>query len=116
MLILTKKGRFFLPDFIAISLLASNIMVSNQGVNTPPPLPIENIRSLKYGVDDGARTHDDRNHNPGLYQLSYAHHNFYMLAYKFGTPGRIRTCYPRLRRPMLYPSELQAQNFKTCFT
>ncbi len=24
-------------------------------------------------------------------------------------PGRIRTCYPRLRRPMLYPSELRAQ-------
>ncbi len=27
------------------------------------------------GVDDGARTHDGRNHNPGLYQLSYVHHN-----------------------------------------
>ena len=27
------------------------------------------------GVNDGARTHDNRNHNPGLYQLSYAHHN-----------------------------------------
>ena len=26
------------------------------------------------GVDDGTRTHDGRNHNPGLYQLSYAHH------------------------------------------
>ncbi len=26
------------------------------------------------GVDDGARTHDNRNHNPGLYQLSYTHH------------------------------------------
>ena len=26
------------------------------------------------GVGDGARTHDHRNHNPGLYQLSYAHH------------------------------------------
>ena len=25
------------------------------------------------GVDDGARTHDNRNHNPGLYQLSYVH-------------------------------------------
>jgi hypothetical protein len=24
-------------------------------------------------VDDGTRTHDDRNHNPGLYQLSYTH-------------------------------------------
>jgi hypothetical protein len=27
------------------------------------------------GVDDGTRTHDDWNHNPGLYQLSYTHHN-----------------------------------------
>jgi hypothetical protein len=27
------------------------------------------------GVGDGARTRDNRNHNPGLYQLSYAHHN-----------------------------------------
>jgi hypothetical protein len=25
-------------------------------------------------VNDGARTHDNRNHNPGLYQLSYIHH------------------------------------------
>ena len=27
----------------------------------------------KFGVADGARTHDNRNHNPGLYQLSYSH-------------------------------------------
>jgi hypothetical protein len=26
------------------------------------------------GVNDGTRTHDDRIHNPGLYQLSYVHH------------------------------------------
>ena len=26
------------------------------------------------GVIDGVRTHDNRNHNPGLYQLSYDHH------------------------------------------
>jgi hypothetical protein len=25
-------------------------------------------------VDDGTRTHDGRDHNPGLYQLSYVHH------------------------------------------
>jgi hypothetical protein len=24
-------------------------------------------------VDDGTRTHDNRDHNPGLYQLSYVH-------------------------------------------
>jgi hypothetical protein len=29
-----------------------------------------------FGVADGARTHDNRNHNPGLYQLSYSHHWF----------------------------------------
>ena len=29
---------------------------------------------LNSGVADGARTHDHRNHNPGLYQLSYSHH------------------------------------------
>ena len=27
-----------------------------------------------YGVDDGTRTHDTRNHNPMLYQLNYIHH------------------------------------------
>ena len=27
------------------------------------------------GVDDGTRTRDNRNHNPGLYQLSYVHHS-----------------------------------------
>ena len=30
------------------------------------------------------------------------------LADKVGTPDRIRTCDPRLRRPMLYPAELRA--------
>ena len=29
---------------------------------------------LEDGVADGTRTHDNRNHNPGLYQLSYSHH------------------------------------------
>ena len=27
------------------------------------------------GVANGTRTHDNRDHNPGLYQLSYSHHN-----------------------------------------
>ncbi len=68
-------------------------------------------------MDDGTRTHDDRNHNPGLYQLSYAHHCATLLgvalvktypAFGYGAPGRTRTCNPRLRRPMLYPVELRA--------
>jgi hypothetical protein len=29
--------------------------------------------AVLFGVADGARTHDNRNHNPGLYQLSYSH-------------------------------------------
>ncbi len=29
---------------------------------------------IDIGVADGTRTHDNRNHNPGLYQLSYSHH------------------------------------------
>ena len=33
-----------------------------------------------------------------------------MLPAHIGTPGRTRTCYPRLRRPMLYPNELRAHN------
>jgi hypothetical protein len=56
-------------------------------------------------VDDGDRTHDNRDHNPGLYQLSYVHHRLHRAA---GAPGRTRTCDPRLRRPMLYPPELRA--------
>ena len=71
----------------------------------------------KFGVDDGARTHDRRNHNPELYQLSYAHHCsgcvFYpvlkpLVRPTYGAPGRTRTCNPRLRRPVLYPVELRA--------
>ncbi len=66
------------------------------------------LETLKViGVNDGARTRDDRNHNPGLYQLSYAHHNVDTLRNN-GTLDRSRTCDPRLRRPMLYPAELQA--------
>ena len=28
---------------------------------------------MQFGVADGTRTHDDQNHNLGLYQLSYSH-------------------------------------------
>ena len=30
---------------------------------------------LKNGATNGARTHDNRDHNPGLYQLSYSRHS-----------------------------------------
>ncbi len=54
------------------------------------------------GVRNGARTHDNRNHNPGLYQLSYSHHT--VLFFVDGVPYRIRTCDPLLRRQSRYPS------------
>ena len=61
------------------------------------------------GVDDGTRTHDNRNHNPGLYQLSYVHHwEMPGRLDRFGAPGETRTHNPRLRRPVLYPVELRA--------
>ena len=44
--------------------------------------------SRSRGVGDGARTHDTRNHNPVLCQLSYTHHN--------GLPARKVLC---LRAP-----------------
>ena len=34
----------------------------------------QEAQDAENGVDDGTRTHDSRDHNPGLYQLSYAHH------------------------------------------
>ena len=42
------------------------------------------------GVTDGARTHDNRNHNPGLYQLSYGHHSCLYRVYQL---SRKATCY-----------------------
>lgn len=32
------------------------------------------LKMQQMGVDDGTRTRDNWNHNPGLYQLSYNHH------------------------------------------
>ena len=65
-----------------------------------------------YGVGNGARTHDPRNHNPMLCQLSYTHHlralNDMRRSEKFGTPEGTRTPDPLLRRQLLYPPELQA--------
>lgn len=44
------------------------------------PLSRKCLISFEFGgVADGTRTHDNRNHNPGLYQLSYSHHIFLAL-------------------------------------
>ena len=74
-------------------------------------LPISPLPQLWtfFGVANGTRTHDNRNHNPGLYQLSYSHHRTVLSRHLWswttvvltGTPYRIRTCDPRLRRPYL---------------
>jgi hypothetical protein len=67
------------------------------------------------GVSEGIRTPDRWSHNPELYRLSYAHQNPAVALPTFsgdsenGTPRRIRTSDPLLRRQMLYPSELWAQ-------
>ena len=50
-------------------------------------------KPLVNGVDDGTRTHDDWNHNPGLYQLSYTHHKINI------TITRIHLCQINLARP-----------------
>ena len=36
--------------------------------------PSGTLLGQQNGVTDGARTRDNRNHNPGLYRLSYGHH------------------------------------------
>ena len=60
------------------------------------------------GVDNGARTHDTRNHNPVLCQLSYIHHMLTSLILTLGAPGGTRTPGLLLRRQLLYPTELLA--------
>ncbi len=40
----------------------------------PYRLLIIEVPGGRGGVADGTRTRDNRNHNPGLYQLSYSHH------------------------------------------
>ena len=42
------------------------------------------------GVADGTRTHDDQNHNLGLYQLSYSHRR--TANYSPGNTPAGRTC------------------------
>ena len=41
-------------------------------LQTKNPLISQRVNVGILGATDGARTHDNRNHNPGLYQLSYS--------------------------------------------
>src|SRR5580700_3027240 len=45
------------------------------------------LRPSQIGVDDGTRTHDGRDHNPGLYQLSYVHHRKPISARQLARPA-----------------------------
>ena len=69
------------------------------------------------GVDDGARTHDRRDHNPELCQLSYVHHRPAEISPSLARPaglepatlgleGRcsIRLSYGRIVAVSLHPS------------
>ena len=43
------------------------------------PCRLASAGTQESGVGNGTRTHDNRNHNPGLYQLSYSHQSFCFL-------------------------------------
>ena len=66
--------------------------------------PINRFHGKLNGAGDKFRTCYLQSHNLALYRLSYARHIF------CGAPGEIRTPDTRLRRPLLYPTELQAHN------
>jgi hypothetical protein len=48
------------------------------------------------GVADGIRTHDNRNHNPGLYQLSYGHRRRYSVHPIMARPAGLEPTTPGL--------------------
>jgi hypothetical protein len=52
----------------------------------------------RVGVDDGTRTRDNWNHNPGLYQLSYVHHclNDRRASANLARPARLELTTPGL--------------------
>lgn len=74
-----------LPKFINCSSAGSEIAAGKPrerpGQKEPSPegralwFRLRRVRGRGgFGVSGGARTLDNRNHNPGLYQLSYTHH------------------------------------------
>ena len=82
----TKKATIWLPirflrdgagerDFEPLHRRRKNLNLVRLPIS---PLPQSGINIILIGVADGARTHDNRNHNPGLYQLSYSHQKDYI--------------------------------------
>ncbi len=54
----------------------TNMLIPTSFPTSSEKMNLELMQVLDFiGVNDGVRTRDNRNHNPGLYQLSYAHHN-----------------------------------------
>ncbi len=47
-------------------------------INKKLPILLK-LEVFEYGAIDGARTHDNRDHNPGLYQLSYNRHKDFII-------------------------------------
>ena len=64
----------FCKSRVVLKIASIGLMLSPQSVPTDVKKPHISVRLINTGVADGARTHDNRNHNPGLYQLSYSHH------------------------------------------
>ena len=72
-------------------------------------------------MDDGIRTRDNWNHNPGLYQLSYAHHHACLSAEAIScgrksssgqNPRRLPMRLPMTHRPITTTPVLHAQFYR----
>ena len=64
------------PDALFLAALIGPSAAKQVSATSPKERPRGSLQGafvLIGGVADGARTHDNRNHNPGLYQLSYSH-------------------------------------------
>ena len=74
--ILMKSKDIFRFIFEIASIIKTRILHRRRSLSsckyTPKKRPRKTPGAL--WVDDGARTHDTRNHNPMLYQLNYIHH------------------------------------------
>ena len=63
-----------------------------------------------HAINAGAQYHADSTRVVTTYSSDLSGLSLYLIARVNGAPGRIRTCDPRLRRPMLYPTELRAHS------
>ena len=63
-----------------------------------------------HAINAGAQYHTDSTRVVTTYPSDLSGLSLHLIARVNGAPGRIRTCDPRLRRPMLYPTELRAHS------